>query len=256
LGQQLISSLIEFAKLNRHEPDVVARLKQIHGNVFWDIGANIGFYSFLLRKNFKRIIAVEPNPRTAYMLRKRINFFRVHNVEVKELALSNRRDWASFYSGREWYAGPGLGNLLSGISNLYSSDSLRPRTEHRSTFRVWTERFDDIISRPVDLVKLDVEPELLVLEGMENEKRPSFQVLQRSFDELSVGSVDLVKIDVEGAEFLVLEGMRNSLQNRSIKRILVELHNREDKTRLESIFVPCGYTVEWVDPDHLFATIR
>jgi len=96
----------------------------------------------------------------------------------------------------------------------------------------------------------------LVLEGMENEKRPSFQVLQRSFDELSVGSVDLVKIDVEGAEFLVLEGMRNSLQNRSVKRIMVELHNREDKTRLESIFVPCGYTVEWVDPDHLFATIR
>ncbi len=204
--------MIEFAKLNRHEPDVVARLKQLHGDVFWDIGANIGFYSFLLRKNFKRIIAVEPNPRTAYMLRKRINFFLVHNVEVKELALSNRRDWVSLYSGREWYAGPGLGNLLSGISNLYSSDSLQRRAEHRSTFRVWTERFDDIGSGPVDLVKVDVEPELLVLEGMEK-----------------------------------------SLGSGLVRNLLIELHDRDNKVRLESFLSAHSYDCLWTDPRHALA---
>lgn len=212
MGQQLLSSLIEFAKLNRHEPDVVARLKQIHGDVFWDIGANIGFYSFLLRKNFKRIIAVEPNPRTAYMLKKRINFFLVHNVEVKELALSNRREWASFYSGREWYAGPGLGNLLSGISNLYSSDSLQPRAEHRFTFRVRTERFDDVSSGPVDLVKIDVEPELLVLEGMEK-----------------------------------------SLGSGLVRNLLIEMHDRDNKVKLESLLSAHGYDLFWTGPRHALA---
>ena len=66
----------------------------------------------------------------------------------------------------------------------------------------------------------------------------------------------MVKIDVEGAEFLVLEGMRAKIKEHQIKRIIVELHNKENKSRLESTFTEYGYTVEWVDPDHLFATLR
>jgi len=37
---------------------------------------------------------------------------------------------------------------------------------------------------------------------------------------------------------------------------MVELHNKENKSRLESTFTEYGYSVEWVDPDHLFATLR
>jgi len=66
----------------------------------------------------------------------------------------------------------------------------------------------------------------------------------------------LVKIDVEGAEFLVLEGMRAKIKEHQIKRIIVELHNKENKSQLELTFTEHGYTVEWVDPDHLFASLR
>jgi len=66
----------------------------------------------------------------------------------------------------------------------------------------------------------------------------------------------LVKVDVEGAEFLVLEGMRANLKERSVRCIMVELHNKENKSRLESTFTDDGYAVEWVDPDHLFAIVR
>ncbi len=198
-----------------------ARLKGIRGDLFWDIGANIGFYSLLMRENFSKIMAVEPNAETAATLRRRIR--GVDNIEVLEIALSNASGPVNFYTRKDKFSIPGF-------NNRNGSDSLVSRVEYKSA--------------------RDPSNDRVV------EKRPSVQVLQRRFDELSAGSVDLVKIDVEGAEFLVLEGMRNSLQNRSVKGIMVELHNREDKTRLESIFVPCGYTVEWVDPDHLFATIR
>ena len=224
LGQRLLSSFAELAKRNRHEPGVAARLKQIQGDVFWDIGANIGFYSFLLRKNFKRIIAVEPNPKTAYMLRKRINFFVARNIEVKELALSNRRGSASFYSWREWN-GPGLGNLLSGISNPYSSDSLLPKAASmlsrrqsatkESPFIVFTQKFDDLSAGPVDLVKIDVEPELLVLEGM-----------------------------------------KKNLGAGLIRYLLVELHDLGSEMRIRSFLSGYGYEILWVDPRHILARLQ
>ena len=195
-----------------------SRVRRITGDVFWDVGANIGFYSLLMQRNFRKIIAVEPNAETAATLRLRTR--GAGNIEVLELALSNTSGPASLYTKREKFSIPGF-------NNKNGSDSLLPKVEYKSAR-------DSSNDRVV-------------------ENRPSFQVWQRRFDELSSGPVDLVKIDVEGAEFLVLEGMRRSLEERSVKRLMVELHNREDKTRLESLFVAFGYAIEWVDPDHLFA---
>jgi len=53
-----------------------------------------------------------------------------------------------------------------------------------------------------------------------------------------------------------LDGMRDSLKDGLVKRIMLELHNREDKTKLESLFAAYGYAIEWVDLDHLFASVR
>ncbi len=214
-----------------HERAARARLHAIRGNVFWDIGANIGFYSFWLRKNFKRIVAVEPNPQTAYTLRKRINFSLARNIGVRQLALSNHRGWTPFYSQREWYSGLGIGNMIAGIGNLYTVDSLLPRFEYKSATNT---------SGNMDRVR---------------ENRPSLQVWTERFDDLNTGPVDLAKIDVEGAEFLVLDGMRDSLKDGLVERIMVELHDREDRTRLESLLVGHSYAIEWLDPEHIFAKV-
>jgi FkbM family methyltransferase len=51
-----------------------------------------------------------------------------------------------------------------------------------------------------------------------------------TFDHLlSEPTADLVKIDVEGAEFLVLGGMRESFVRQRVRDILVELHDRDKK---------------------------
>ena len=203
-----------------YEKRVKRRLKEIRGDVFWDIGANIGFYSLLMQKNFSKIMAVEPNAETAATLRRKTR--KAGNIEVLELALSSTSGATNLYSQKEKFSIPGF-------NNKYGSASLLSKVEYKSA--------------------RDPSNDRVV------EDRPSFRVSQRRFDEVSAGPVDLVKIDVEGGEFLVLDGMRCGLKDHLVKRIMVELHNREDKTRLESLFATYGYTTEWIDPDHLFATI-
>ncbi len=64
------------------------------------------------------------------------------------------------------------------------------------------------------------------------------------------------KIDVEGAEFLVLEGMKESLAKRRVRNILVELHDRGRKEELETILRNHFGDVFWVDHQHLYGRQR
>jgi len=55
-----------------HEPVLSALVRRIRGQLFIDVGANIGYYPRLLESNFSRIIAVEPDPLTYAYLKKLI----------------------------------------------------------------------------------------------------------------------------------------------------------------------------------------
>ena len=62
-------------------------------------------------------------------------------------------------------------------------------------------------------------------------------------------SVDLVKIDVEGAEFKVLEGAREALENRMVKRLVVELHDKTMQPQLLRLMEGYGFKIRILD-DH------
>lgn len=66
-------------------------------------------------------------------------------------------------------------------------------------------------------------------------------------------SVELVKIDVEGAEFRVLRGAKESLSSQKIATFVIEVHDRERKTEMGMLLSSYGYTVRWLDPDHVIA---
>ena len=67
--------------------------------------------------------------------------------------------------------------------------------------------------------------------GSNHENGPLFQVTARPLDailqEMGLETVDLLKMDIEGAEGLALHGLEQSLAQRRVRRILLELHPAE-----------------------------
>jgi FkbM family methyltransferase len=201
--------------LGIYEKNVRNVLKSIHGDCFYDVGANVGFYSLLLRHNFRQVYAVEPVPANIRRLKRGLSIRFVRNVRVVPVALSDANGKATFYVNSDSRT---MINNLSASSLLEkfefrSCDHAPDRTYVGSPISVETMTFDSLLSEP---------------------------------------KVDLVKIDVEGAEFLVLEGMRESLAKRRVRNILVELHNRDRRERLETILKSNFEGVFWVNHQHLY----
>ncbi len=68
------------------------------GSVFFDVGANVGFYSLLaaIRMRTGRVYAFEPLPENIVFLRRHLQMNRIRNVEVLQVAISDRPGTASF----------------------------------------------------------------------------------------------------------------------------------------------------------------
>lgn len=84
------------------EPVVYKFMSFVNGDVFVDIGANIGVYSLLSSTRFGKVISVEPGEVQRMLLNKNIKLNHINNIEV-------------------------LGNAIckeEGIIKLYKSDNL------------------------------------------------------------------------------------------------------------------------------------
>ena len=77
------------------EANVRKELRKIRGSVFLDIGANVGMYSLLLRRNFKEIIAVEANRSIYETLCKKVS--RRRNIRPVWSAISDTDGEVSLY---------------------------------------------------------------------------------------------------------------------------------------------------------------
>jgi FkbM family methyltransferase len=205
--------------LGLYEKNVRNILRSIRGGCFYDVGANIGFYSLLLRHNFKQVYAIEPVPRNVRRLKRRLSIRFVRNVKVLPVALSDKNGKATFYVNQDSRS---MINNLSASSLLEkfefrSCDHASDRTYAGSPITVETMTFDNLLSEPI---------------------------------------ADLVKIDVEGAEFLVLEGMKDSLASHKVINILVELHDRDRKGELEAILKSSFSLVFWVGSQHVYGCMN
>jgi len=120
-------------------------------SVFWDIGANVGFYSLLASKlvGSGKVFAFEPAPRNLSYLKKHLALNRVTNVEVLAIAVSDRSG-TSFFEIEE-----------TGFMGHLSIEG---------KITVPTAALDVLVEegkvRPPDYVKMDIEgAELLALRG-------------------------------------------------------------------------------------------
>jgi FkbM family methyltransferase len=149
---------------NLTEPEQTAALVQ-HlkpGQVFYDIGANVGYYSLLASRlvgNKGLVIAIEPVIRNVIYLQKHLSLNKFTNVQILAAACSKAMSITTFSLGMN----PALGHL--------SKDRMRTRSvdlNSRATI-VLTLTVDSVMLstrlKP-DAIKIDVEgAELDVLAG-------------------------------------------------------------------------------------------
>ena len=133
---------------------------------FFDVGANVGLYSWEVRKvsPHRKILAFEPDPQNIKLLEKTLSEPDLQNIEVCRCALSNKVSEVSFFQD----------NLTSATGCVAGKD--KPWIEQylngsANEIRVKTETLDAVVSEDKipSLIKIDVEGhEAEVLQGGKN----------------------------------------------------------------------------------------
>lgn len=151
------------------------------GNIFLDLGANIGYFSLLAAKltgENGKIFSFEPEPKNFYYLQKNIEVNNYKNIYPFQKAVSDKNGEIELFIC-EYDSGHHTIKQYEGVE-VYSHG--RP-TENRSI--------------KIDAVKLD------------------------DFLADKADHIDVVKMDIEGAEALAVEGMKHLLEkNKNIKFLM------------------------------------
>ncbi|MFX0139801.1 MAG: FkbM family methyltransferase [Candidatus Hodarchaeota archaeon] len=126
-------------------------MSNFKGELFVDVGANVGFYSIMMSKNYKNVVAFEPEPSNMEELRKNIRICSVNNILCIQKAVSNNN-----------------GTIQLNLSDHMGGHSILGRSNNNITVNTCslTSFFEKDIN--IDLIKVDVEgAEWMVLEGSE-----------------------------------------------------------------------------------------
>lgn len=134
--------------------------------VFWDVGANVGFYSwfFLSRVPDGQALLLEPEPDNLTLLRKTIRNAGLTGATCLPVA-------ASHAVGHERFARDPVSGATGGLATVGDPFITRHYGLEAPTISVPTTTLDDLASdhSPPQLVKIDVEgAELGVLRGADN----------------------------------------------------------------------------------------
>lgn len=135
------------------EPIVYEIIVGSRGELFVDVGANIGAYSLRAAKKFKHVLAIEPGYVAGSHLLHNIHINGLQNVDLRKVAVSDK-----------------VGNAM-----IYATNSLVNWSLHQdynkslNSFEVQTVTLNKLLApfkEEIDLVKIDVEDsELEVLKG-------------------------------------------------------------------------------------------
>lgn len=103
-GSHNISILLgTYEKRQSHE----FAARSLHSNVFWDLGAHVGYYSLLFKKlNFKgKVFAFEPMKFNADLFRRHMSLNHVEHITLFENAVSLQKGILRFNTGATSVAG-------------------------------------------------------------------------------------------------------------------------------------------------------
>jgi FkbM family methyltransferase len=154
-----------------YEPEVTRLLESIAqpGQVWWDIGANVGWFTFLLSKQVGvtgRVVAFEPNPKVANWLKMAKQKNNSSNVDIQVTGLSNQEGRSEFFVPTQ------TNEVLGGHGrpSLVKHEDIECR-EHETVI-IETSTIDRLVSNGMAVpygIKIDVEGwESAVFKGAAN----------------------------------------------------------------------------------------
>ena len=131
------------------------------GDVFWDVGANIGLYSIVAAKLGAMVYAFEPHVGNAAALLRNVQANDVKNVRLISSPLSDKKSWNAFcYSSLI----PGSSGSQLGHSRSESGEWFNPVAEEAKR-TITLDELPDTFNWP-SVIKIDVDGnELEILTG-------------------------------------------------------------------------------------------
>lgn len=148
-----------------YEGELATFLASTEGNLFIDVGANVGRYTVLLGSNYREVIAIEPEPRTFQFLKANVSCADLSNVQFLQCAVSNREGTTDLHLSVSAESHSIINDYSNGHRIPGANKVVGELTGRKIT--VETQTLATILrNRTADLVKVDVEgAEWLVLEG-------------------------------------------------------------------------------------------
>ena len=145
------------ARIGTHELPVTEMMWRLtdSDDLALDVGANIGYYTSLLARRARKVIAFEPHPALSARLRENAANWSYGEIVIEERAASDK-------TGKAELLEPSDFDLNSGTASLEDSSTGSKGIE------VETVRLDELLDgEKVGVLKVDVEGhELAVLEGL------------------------------------------------------------------------------------------
>lgn len=162
------SNLVSAGNLDTYEPELRRAITELArpGMVAYDIGANVGVFTFLLARlvgSYGVVYAFEPEQNNFTCLHRSVQLNETTNIRVDKRAIEQTSGTALF----DRRGGAFSGRLVGTNTNYQRSTNLTS---------VQTSSIDDLVREegfsPPDIVKIDVEGnEALVLRGMRDTLR-------------------------------------------------------------------------------------
>lgn len=186
---------LDLKENNIHKQLILDRIREPHAtkimkqfiqpdDVILEIGANIGYYVLMEAKILSEngyIYAIEPEPSNFDLLKKNVQLNKIENIELKNIAISNKKEIAKLYIGK--------------ASNLHTLIKKTEENISNEFVEVETETVDSFMTgrRPVTFIRMDIEGyEVNIFENMENTL--ALPSLKKIFIEIHPPSVPLEKM--------------------------------------------------------------
>ena len=180
------------------------------GSVIFDVGANIGMFSFFIHRVCEnaKIYAFEPMPDVLEVLNSNVKLYKLP-VEVFDTALTNIKgiQEAVFYSES---------SLQSGLfaNEVYDTEIAYSYAKKYFENETYKTDLKGLVTKRLKPNKIYVKTD----------------TISNIIDRHSIAQIDLLKIDVEKSEQLVLEGIRDEHWLK-IKQLVIEVHDHNNRLK-------------------------